>query len=44
MHIYIAIYSHIYPYMVLVCTQEVLKTALKHINTHEAGAYYTKLT
>ena len=39
-----AVYNHVYLYILYVYTQEVHTIASKCTNTHEAGACYTKLT
>ena len=38
-----ASYSHIYPYIQPIGTQEVFKTSSKCIYTQEAGLHYTNL-
>ena len=43
MHLYLALCSHIYPYMQHICAQEVCKIPSQCIHTQEAGARYTKL-
>ena len=44
MHVYIAAYSHKYPYIHCICAQEVCKTPSQCIHTQEAGEHYTRLT
>ena len=43
-HVYMDVYSHIYPYMLAACTWEVCAIASQRINTQETGVHYTKLT
>ena len=43
MHVYLAAYGYIYPYIQHLGTQEVYKTPSQHIHTQEAGVRYTKL-
>ena len=42
MHVYSAVYSHTYSYMLLICTQKVYTIALQHKKTQEACVCYTK--
>ena len=44
MYVYMAAYSHTYPYMQYKVTCEVCTIALQRNSTQEAGVYYTKLT
>ena len=42
-YVYMAEFSHIYPHIQYICTQEVHTTLLQCIHTQEAGVYYTRL-